>query len=539
MGYGLIDNNTLLNIADAIREKTNSNANYYPRDMARAISQINTSGVLSTPIVLSMKPYMALNDYGYYTTNNYNNTTYFTGNMREFVFTNNLPNDATILTRADWEGYSPHEVYLFESNNAQTVGLYCENVEPESISIIDMSSMFSGLQYNFNQNAFCTDLTECMDFTYNYCTNITGSAACGEHVRYMRFTYNYCNNLTNAVCGNNVVDMCGAYKDCKKLTAGVSGPCVLNMEYSYYASGISELDIGPLVEELTNCAPYCNNLTVVTGGENVVNAGCAFNRCFNLTDVSAMPNIRVAPYMFSECYNLSNESAYAFMLAAENLTHAAYMFNGCSLIEHAYLWDNLNSIQTMFNGCTNLISVGYSENFNLTYPYGAMDYTFMNCHNLLEPIPCPDIVNTMRKTYCECRSLRNYIIGNNVDNLYNTFYNCQNLTTDVTMGEKVNCFVRAFYNCYQIQNFAILNNNLYNSWELENTFYRTNNDLRRNIVFANFASLSMFFSRNMAGQGINWTPVTENVEVNVGGVNYNTVRYYYNTTANCYVYCME
>ena len=95
--------------------------------MALAINQLQTGG-FSTPVVLSMRPFMALNEYGSYTTNNRNNATYFTSNMREFVRTNNLPENATILARTDWEGVSSRPIYLFETTNSETVGLYCENV---------------------------------------------------------------------------------------------------------------------------------------------------------------------------------------------------------------------------------------------------------------------------------------------------------------------------------------------------------------------------------------------------------------------------
>lgn len=539
MGYGLIDNNTLTNIANAIREKTNSNAVYYPRDMARAISQINTAGGISTPVVLSMLPYMALNDYGSYTTNNYNNTTYFTSNMREFVRTNNLPENATILTRVDWEGMSPSEVYLFEANNSETVGLYCEDAEPESISILDMTRMFASYMPNFNMSAFCTDLTECMDFAFNGQYKMTGPAACGERVRYFRYAYQGCSLINEAVCGNNVVDMTGAYNGCSNIKNGPSGPYVLRMENTYrYCYNVNEIYIGPLVWTIENIAYSCYNLVEVYGGENVTHADNAFNGCNNLTTIGEMPLIENASLMFNRCDKLSPESAYNFMLAAKNLRYAYCMFNNCTQITQGYLWNNLETISYMFNGCTNLVSVLYSESFHVNQYYG-FERVFQNCHNLLEPIPCPGTINKMIGTYMECRNLQNYIIGENVTNIYECFNNCQSLTQDVVLGENINGISRAFTNCYQIQNFAILNTNIANEWYGENTFARSNYDLRRNIVVASMVSLSAFFSRNMAGTGIAWTPVVEAAEVNVGGNNYNTVRCYYNTAVNCYVYCME
>lgn len=51
MPYGLIDYDTLKNIARAIRYKANTNRDYRPRDMAQAINTIKSGGGVDEPFI--------------------------------------------------------------------------------------------------------------------------------------------------------------------------------------------------------------------------------------------------------------------------------------------------------------------------------------------------------------------------------------------------------------------------------------------------------------------------------------------------------
>lgn len=235
MSYGLIDYNTLDAIADAIREKTNANVNYYPREMPNAIRQIPTGGGgtgFESPVMFSISQYMYPN-YSYDPPTQMN-----LANAIAFEVASQMPANAIVFDDdAQW-GLGPGRLKFYKYtgsinsknfqwnsdkyNNAEypydlvdetftgeIYGLCPTEGAINKVSILDMSHMFDYGYYL--RQAICGDYTTSLSFAFNYCTNIYGAAVCGPNVEDMSGAYRYCTKLETAVVGPNVKNLYMAF----------------------------------------------------------------------------------------------------------------------------------------------------------------------------------------------------------------------------------------------------------------------------------------------------------------------------------------
>lgn len=570
--FGLISYNTIENIADAIREKTNSEVNYYPSSMAMAIRQIRTGEGYLYPTIYSLKQYYA---------GQWDQTIINNNQMYDFEFRNAIiPGDSEIIGILNYgQLYSKNVIFYkrpLQNANEYAYGLCTESGEIYNMtSIIDMENLFVGCEHL--NDAISGPYTMSMINTYRSCYNLA-EANCGPNVQYMDNCYESCYNLTNAVCGNNVLTMRGTYLYCSNLNNGVSGPNVLDMRYAYNGcSNLIKLNIGPKVEDIQYVAAGCYNLVNVDGGNAVKNGYNAFAGCYNLERVNAtFSELIDGSNMFYTCNNLETPG---FLLGANKLQIANNMFQNCwslttglipdNVIETAGMYQNCYSLEfaiggehvinayRMFENCYNLTNViafnvvenmyGAFENcYNLQIAnVGAenaiqMAYCFNGCNNLLEPLFTPN-ANNMYMAYHNCHNLLNYYIPEGVNDISSTYKNCFNITGNVLIPENVSVIGNAFYMCEKVQDVVIFGNNIINqSWRTCNAFYRINYSMRRNIVLTNLTAFNNFVYCNGAGNFIKTNETyAEPVEINIENNSYNAVRCSYNTLYNCYIYCTE
>ena len=414
MPYGLIDYNTLKDIGRALRLKTNSNREYYPRDMAQAINTIVSGGGYKSPVISSIL----------YGQNSWDNSILTRWSLFGIERVNVLPDNVTIIDVTNSGGMSPANVTVYkrfvpdyehntgiknDSNNNYIIEHYSGNmlglyVEPrwnaDEISIIDMSEIFSGDYYiwagiytneticmrnTFSGSnvriAMCGPKVTDMSTAYNGCGNLV-DAVCGENVKYMMGSYNACVNLVNSAVGNNVVDMTNAYAYCgSSLKKASFGPKVKNAAGAYYQCySVTKVDKLPATLVNANCLfEYCNNITNVTfeSCENLSSAYCMFNNCTNLQyvnseDNSTFNNLSYLNNMFGNCMNL---------LSVPNITN---------------LKKNANNLAQMFYNCSNLsnVYISFSPDYSIasnqwTSTNIEIDQIFYNCINIgQESIDC-------------------------------------------------------------------------------------------------------------------------------------------------------
>lgn len=633
MAYGLIDYNTLNDIANSLREKANTNVRYYPRDMARAIDAIVTGGGIDEPCMFST---------GQYYTSYYDNSIinrYMAVGI-EVTNTNplewqNPPNYYKVIDdSAEWAGFSPDGVIFYERDgviNNQTGNIYGLLLNNKwfngGASIIDISDLFP---YSSNiTEPYCGKFTSKMVNSYYGCYKIT-NAVCGEYVSDMSNAYTYCSNMRTPACGNNVKYMKNTYASCYNVESIAMGPKVVNAynAYSGCSNATGNVNLGDYLIDISYAFNNCCNVeafhgtlsTVVYGDNaftncvnatfdkfeltNLENAYCMFENCGKLTDIGNFTKLVSADYMFNNCTNLHNigridfnnvTSAVAMFSDVPGVTQETHdrlintintsanikwVFRNCTGFEMAKIsnrWQSTYDLNGMYYGCVvNDVDIDYDVN-NISYVmYGSglrsanctenvtnMQYAFAYCYRLTDAIignnvtnaysayyHCSNLINAacgtkiteLVETYRDCENLVHHAIGPNVTNLYYAYHGCINLQGDLDMLQ-VNRMFSAFYGANYIQNIVIRSDEIkFNRYHLENAFYRTNYDLRRNIVLTNYDSYVNFIdsSMNSIGQA---EKIEENyidpLAVNVNGVEYPAIRCAYNEAYNVYIYCTE
>ena len=511
MAYGLIDYNTLKDIGNALREKASTNVNYYPRDMARAITSIVTSNGIDEPCVFSMDQYYS---------NAYDNSIIHRDNAVGFEVCNNLQTLANstnlkiIDAHAEWSSISPDNVVFYEregtfnEQNGLIYGFYIDNKWANNkASAIDISNLFPYC-YKITE-PYCSKYTTKMVNSYYSCSNIR-NAVCGDSVMDMTNAYMYCGNLVNAACGNNVKIMNGAYYYCGNVNNIVIGPNVKYADSAYYScyNATGDVDLKNNLIKIDNAFYNCININKFSGDlNNVISANGAFNNCYkstfdkfelsklengnymfnncqNLTDIGNISSLIYASAMFYNCINLVNIGNINF----ENVRQADYMFSGvpgvtqelhdrfintinvntpiygifanCTGFNKAYIsnrWNNYTyNLNGMYSGCE-LTDVGFDYDVtSMAYILSGSNITLANCTD--------NIIN-MNTAYAYCQRLTDAVMGDNVNDTYRAYADCYNLL-NAACGRNTQTLYDTYFNCFNLTTAAIGNNltNIYRAY---------------------------------------------------------------------------
>lgn len=238
MSYGLIDHETLENIASAIRIKANSESQYYPRNMANAILQIVTSGEgFNEPICFDYKTYLpTLKSFPPFSnTDNMKGLEIITQSELDSV--EDPENYHEVFKGIEWSSMSPGKMDLYHYSNASTLGankykyyIVIPTGSEKKVSFLNMSEMFK--YSNGLTTAYSGNYTNNMYYAYYSCSGIT-TAECGPKVEDLSYAYAFCSNLVTAKCGDAVKNMDRAYYASSNLTTAAIGANVEKLDYAY------------------------------------------------------------------------------------------------------------------------------------------------------------------------------------------------------------------------------------------------------------------------------------------------------------------
>ena len=205
--------------------------------------------------------------------------------------------------------------------------------------------------HNLTGSPVCGPNVTDMSFAYGHCDNLTGSPVCGPNVTKMTYTYANCDNLTGSpVCGPNVTNMAFTYTNCHNLTgSAVCGKKVVNMHYTYFnCDNLTGSPVcGPNVNKMFFTYANCYNLTGYPAcGPNVTNMYYTYLNCYNLTGSPVCgPNVT---NMFRTYFNCRNLTGYPVYGNSAIDTNEAYLLTN---LDHSYVFyylnfNNFNSIIT-------------------------------------------------------------------------------------------------------------------------------------------------------------------------------------------------
>lgn len=460
MPYGLIDYNTLKNISNALRKKSNSESVYYPRDMANAIAQLSFMG-FDEPVIPSMKQFIL------------NNADYSRYNFPQcigFEFTNNIPVDKEHFFKfgeEDWE-MSPSKVTLYGYPSSENV-LIVQNAN--FVGVADAGQYFLRNNnrintFNINGELYTARLGDvivngsnyylewCNNRLYNYYTNdfetgwaelpvaqytITGEPFdISGDLYYSRMgviygfgyddsfdegqfsiidmskLFKYPQHLPNythsAFSGKFTKYMIETYNGCSNITGAACGPNVVNMSNCYYGcTSLREAVCGNSVKTMMNAYRSCSSLLIGTVGPNVINAANAYESCYLMSSVVGNANnLKYGMGMFYGCANLTDVPDFP---ALEN---SYLMFQGCFRLNKLPSCPNLIYGEDMFSGIVTLTEQNVQDFLNnatsLKDMTSMFDYGNQDCYVNLLNIRIPEHVESINRLYS---SDSRYYVNNN------------------------------------------------------------------------------------------------------------------------------
>ena len=369
-----IKNNTLANIANAIRVMSESSNTYYPNQMANAILAIGKSeGEVPTEPILSdafmLQPNLHIDRFWV----DYDNNTE-TGILISDTYSS-LPIYADIKYQFNDEGvisgianfnlysnagsrstplYLPQYAnYTFANCNSEAVMQYSESAKFNTKYTKTMFHTFDSVKVN-HWTVRISDNVINMAYAFNNCHYLKGNAYCGNRVTNMAYAYAnshfYSNALRNPECGPAVLNMANVFENCMNLTGSPNvGPNVLYMQGSYL-----------------NCRRITGSPVIPS---KVINADNAYSGCWNLAGhiPTLSQNLMVADYVFAGCNNLTGYTSIS-----NGLFSMYGMFSGCSKINgYAYCGNEVFDMSSAYEGCSNLTGGLRGNTSNLRYAVSA------------------------------------------------------------------------------------------------------------------------------------------------------------------------
>lgn len=388
MSYYFINKDTLSNIADSIRIKTNTNNNYTASNMASAIMNISGGGVDGSPLY-------------YKDSTIYINCPSIDNNIGNFLMYQSNDNNIKNLL-----GKSVTEINIMGGVTNMFRAFNCYMSSPVNMvncgnNVINYSYAFASARFS-NLTASCGEKVINMNGTYYSCQSLIGSPVCGNNVVDMGNAYAQCWNLTGSpVCGDNVKSMQNAYFFCNNLTGKPAcGNNVVNMKNAYFQCS-----------KLTG-SPVC--------GDNVVDMGGAYFQCYNLTGNAVCGDNVINMYQsYSYCNNLTNA------VCGNNVIDASYAYQSISLIKEPKIGNNVVFADYMYSNDINL------QNFAIcnSIEYAINMYSVANNTDLyqIEPISSNSIINAANMYAGRLNLIGTPSFGRAMENMTNMFSRAFNM----------------------------------------------------------------------------------------------------------------
>ena len=306
-----------------------------------------------------------------------------------------------------------------------------------------------------------------------------------------------------------------------------------------------------------NCQNLSLNLTELWGnGYNWTETNRfsnTFRNCQNVYGTPFCPN-NISDYMYQTymgCTNITGKAA-----CGDQITNMYSAYENCTSLEEAACGLNVLDMNRTYYGCSNLKKAAceknvqqlgntYRECHSLLSPIVEnyvtyMDNTYRNCYSMTGSAVCSPIVTDMENCYAGCNNLTKAVCGSNVSTFRNAYNGCSNITGSIKLSPNIyNRMNGCFYGCDKLQTIYIPNISVSYKYSF-NSFYRTNYDVRQNIIvnylgaYNSYKNYGNIICNSIFGND-STTPDYSTIEVE--GENINVVRYCYNLEHNVYLYC--
>ena len=292
----------------------------------------------------------------------------------------------------------------------------------------------------------------------------------------------------------------------------------------FYGDGFAWTRVNKFWNTFQNCQNVCGEPFCP---DNVDCMYQSYYGCSNITGRAACGNlVHNMDYAYTNCFSLEEA------VSGPNVTSMAYAYLGCHNLKNAVCGDNVQYLNHTYENCYNLTTAVCGNNVT------KLDNAYRNCSNLIEAV-CGPLVIDMENCYAGCTNLSKAVCGQNVGIFRNAYNGCSNITGSIKLSPKVSYMNGCFYGCDKLQTIYIPNISASYKYSF-NSFYRTNYDVRQNIIvnylgaYNSYKNYGNIICNSKFGND-STTPDYSTIEVE--GENISVVRYCYNLEHNVYLYC--
>lgn len=452
MGNVLVKEETLTQIADAIREKSGSNDFYRPGEMPEAILDISTySGEGADP----NKPIRFYGPYG------------------DLIYSYTF---AEISALTELPALPEYKGLIGQEWNWSLENIIAENKELEVASLYITDDGSTRIYVTLNDEMLSTNIGFMQKEANTVCVDWGDGSALESSD-----TYGYLNLVsighTYKKEGNYVIRLIPNEDATFWLVGDTNCTYILHkvprgsIENMVFANSITKVEIGRGMTSFTECCFCSYKLKYVTIPKEITDFARGFQKSYaleyiafprnlkNLTSSAIQDCISLKRVVFSDTdLSLSQYSFYKceslrkVILSSKTRFHGGYVFSDCKLLEEIDLSQNGTEVpESPCNSCRSLRKVKFPETL---WRIGAN--AFRSCEKL-EEVEIPDTVHTIASNaFGYCYSLRKINIPEGITTISGSlFYNCYSLQKIVIPRTVEVIENYAFNKCYGIENYYL------------------------------------------------------------------------------------
>ena len=225
--------------------------------------------------------------------------------------------------------------------------------------------------------------------------------------------------------------------------------------YSYankvYGNTIKKIELGKGITEFTGRCFFSNSLETVTIPEGITSFSTAFQGCYSLS-VITLPrcDMTLTSYAVRECKSLKK-----ILFSDAKISLGGTSFGDCSSLEDLIIPPNIQlSYTDIFSGCSNLKRVVLPESIKK-----ISSDLFDECYLLRDVVMKGEIIEISGGAFKNCRSLENIeLSGSTTEIGSSTFYCCYALRRIKLPDTITSIKTSMFYNCYSLCEIVIPEN---------------------------------------------------------------------------------
>lgn len=225
--------------------------------------------------------------------------------------------------------------------------------------------------------------------------------------------------------------------------------------YSYankvYGNTIKKIELGKGITEFTGRCFFSNSLETVTMPEGITVFSTAFQGCYSIKTITfPRCDMTLSSYAVRECRSLKK-----ILFSDAKLSLGGTSFADCNSLEEVIIPQNVQlSYTDIFAECTSLKRVVLSDNITK-----ISSDLFDSCYLLKDVVTKGTIAEISSGGFKNCRSLEEIELSNEATEIGASAFYCCFALRKINLPETITCIKSStFYDCYSLHEIVIPKN---------------------------------------------------------------------------------